>query len=105
MSDKHYYAPYLTRRQALSDTLSDTFANLCRFLVYDVTIQNDYKSRNRNGLRRITSRLKPVEAAGIEPASRDISMWASTCVVGSLMPSPKEPPTDGVKKRLAGSGF
>ena len=46
-----------------------------------------------------------VEAAGIEPASRDISVQASTCVVGSFPPSPAKPPTDGVKGTLAGSLF
>lgn len=45
-----------------------------------------------------------VEAAGIEPASRDDSMQASTCVAGSFPLSPRRPPTDRVPNRLAGSG-
>ena len=37
-----------------------------------------------------------MEAAGIEPASRDISMPASTCVVGSFTLLAGRSPTDGV---------
>ena len=48
--------------------------------------------------------LKKVEAAGIEPASRDISMEASTCVVGSFPHFALGTPTDGVPFRLAGNG-
>ena len=44
-----------------------------------------------------------VEAAGIEPASRDISAIASTCVAGSFPPSPPLPPTGRVKNGLAGN--
>jgi hypothetical protein len=33
-----------------------------------------------------------MEAAGIEPASRDVSVKASTCVAGSFKPSPRLPP-------------
>jgi len=36
-----------------------------------------------------------MEAAGIEPASRDISVAASTCVVGSLSLA-RQAPTDTV---------
>jgi len=39
--------------------------------------------------------LEMVEAAGIEPASRDISVAASTCVVGSLSLA-RQAPTDTV---------
>jgi len=45
-----------------------------------------------------------VEAAGIEPASRNVSMPASTCVVGSLI-SLANSPTDRVFRKLAGNGF
>ena len=51
--------------------------------------------------------LDPAElerAAGIEPASRDISVQVSTCVVGSFPPSPPRSPTDGVPQPLAGHG-
>ncbi len=37
-----------------------------------------------------------MEAAGIEPASRDISMQASTCVVGTFPRVAHRPPADGV---------
>ena len=37
-----------------------------------------------------------LEAAGIEPASRNISTPASTCVVDSFPPFARRPPTDGV---------
>lgn len=84
MSDKRYYAPYLTRRQAISDTLSDTFGNSGRFQAVDVTIYNDRNSRNGNGLRRIASRFYLVEAAGTlerQPSTlltaRSISLSAS----------------------------
>ena len=43
-----------------------------------------------------------MEAAGIEPASRDISMQASTCVVGYLRFAAK-PPTDTGLSRLVGN--
>ena len=58
--------------------------------------------------KRLAISHKPfckVEAAGIEPASRDISVTASTCVVGSFTPSPLKPPTDGVEEQLVGSLF
>ncbi len=42
-----------------------------------------------------------VEAAGIEPASRDISAKASTCVADSFTLSPLGPPVDRVPQRLA----
>ena len=53
----------------------------------DVTVRNEGpRSQNAKGrLRRIVASglfARSVEAAGIEPASRDISMRASTCVVG-----------------------
>jgi hypothetical protein len=54
---------------------------------------------------RNTTLTGGVEAAGIEPASRDISMQTSTRVVGSFTLSPPKPPTDGVNRRLAGSSF
>jgi len=50
------------------------------------------------GVRNYTN--VQVEAAGIEPASRDISGQASTCVVGSFRASPSRPPTDGAPDRL-----
>jgi hypothetical protein len=49
--------------------------------------------------------LKKVEAAGIEPASRDISMWASTCVVGQFTLFALATPLDRVLLGLAGNVF
>ena len=46
-----------------------------------------------------------VEAAGIEPASRDISMGASTCVVGSFTRLVRRPLTDEVPGGPAGNSF
>jgi len=42
------------------------------------------RKRKRAGSLRIDRKLPAMEAAGIEPASRDISVVASTCVVGCL---------------------
>ncbi len=44
-----------------------------------------------------------VEAAGIEPASRDISMTASTCVVGSFPLSPRDPQPTGFRRGKPGT--
>ena len=52
---------------------------------------------------RYCTKLK-VEAAGIEPASRNISTQASTCVVDCLI-SPPRAPVDRVALRLAGNFF
>jgi integrase len=46
-----------------------------------------------------------MEAAGIEPASRDMSMGASTRVVGSFTRLACRPLTDEVSGRPAGNGF
>ena len=46
-----------------------------------------------------------MEAAGIEPASRDISMAASTCVAGSFPHFALAPPTGRVRLGLAGNRF
>jgi integrase len=46
-----------------------------------------------------------LEAAGIEPASRDISMGASTCVVGSFTRLAHRPLTDEVPGTPAGNSF
>ena len=54
--------------------------------------------------RRLSSDGK-MEAAGIEPASRDISMGASTCVVGSFTRLAHRPPTDRVPGKPAGNIF
>ena len=40
------------------------------------------RKSNKEGHLETASKWPLVEAAGIEPASRDISMLASTCVVG-----------------------
>ena len=45
-----------------------------------------------------------MEAAGIEPASRDISMPASTCVAGLLPLFAGRPPVGRVPGPLAGNG-
>ena len=46
-----------------------------------------------------------VEAAGIEPASRDVSMMASTCVVELFGVSPAMAPVDPVHRRLDENRF
>ena len=46
-----------------------------------------------------------MEAAGIEPASRDISVRASTCVVELLQLFASRPPFDKVPDSLAGNFF
>ncbi len=46
-----------------------------------------------------------VEAAGIEPASRDVSMTASTCVVGSLGFRPTDPCRPGSCRTRREQGF
>jgi hypothetical protein len=43
---------------------------------------NTASNRKRKATPQLAARWLKVEAAGIEPASRDISMTASTCVVG-----------------------
>ena len=48
-----------------------------------------------------TLQNRGMEAAGIEPASRDISMGASTCVVGSFTRLACRPLTDGVSGRAS----
>ena len=52
-----------------------------------------------------TLQHRGMEAAGIEPASRDISMGASTCVVGSFTRLVRRPLTDEVPGRPAGNRF
>ena len=51
-----------------------------------------------------TLQNREMEAAGIEPASRDISMNASTCVVAYLN-LPRRPPNDRLFPGLAEDGF
>ena len=51
--------------------------------------------------RRQVSPTGKMEAAGIEPASREVSVGASTCVVGSFTLFACQPPTDGVPSRPA----
>lgn len=52
-----------------------------------------------------TLQNRGMEAAGIEPASRDISMGASTCVVGSFTRLACRPLTDEVPGWPAGNSF
>jgi integrase len=54
--------------------------------------------------RRQMSSTGKMEAAGIEPASREVSVGASTCVVGSFTLFACQPPTDGVPSRPARNG-
>jgi hypothetical protein len=72
-------------------------------------INNGHRSNgrksNKEGHLSHLAQVAFVEAAGIEPASRDISMQASTCVVGSFAPSPDASPTDGAPHGLVGSLF
>jgi hypothetical protein len=53
----------------------------------------------------IFRRERKMEAAGIEPASREVSVGASTCVVGSFTLFACQPPTDGVPSRPARNSF
>lgn len=46
----------------------------------------------RDGFR-LSRKLEP---AGIEPASRDVSAWASTCVLADFQLSPSRPPCEWV---------
>ena len=50
-------------------------------------------------------RRRKLEAAGIEPASRDVSVEASTCVVGSFTRFARRPPTDGVPDQTSQERF
>ncbi len=65
------------------------------------------KSRSSRGsaTSRTTLQTPGMEAAGIEPASRDISAGASTCVVGSFTRLDRRPLTDEVPGRPAGNFF
>ncbi len=65
--------------------------------------QNPCKGKGFGNDRRQLSGRVNVEAAGIEPASRDISAGASTCVVGSFTRLDRRPLTDEVPGRPAGN--
>ncbi len=72
------------------------------------TDQKRQNPRSRKGFdvdRRSLATNGKVEAAGIEPASRDMSMGASTRVVGSFTRLACRPLTDEVPGRPAGNGF
>ncbi len=71
-------------------------------------VQKRQNPRSRKGFgvdRRSLSTNGNMEAAGIEPASRDISMGASTRVVGSFTRLACRPLTDEVSGKPAGNGF
>jgi hypothetical protein len=74
--------------------------------------QNDKRSARKKsrGLRGdalscATPQAPGMEAAGIEPASRDISAGASTCVDGSFTRLARRPLTAEVPGRPAGNSF
>jgi hypothetical protein len=82
----------------------------CHFLAPAVTGGGQKESRKSFGRKTYgvdcpeLSDPDQVEAAGIEPASRGVSVKASTCVVGTL--NFAEPPhPDVVRTRLDKNGF
>jgi len=71
--------------------------------LFAIPLENCH-SAQRLACRNSLLHKELLEAAGIEPASRDIAVPASTCLVGLLGVSLVQPPTDGVPEALVGNG-